>query len=318
MKKRQTTLMIGATLALGITAAQAQDFPTRAITIVVPYSPGATDTLARTLSEGLSEDLGQPVVVETRPGAGGTVGGAFVASADPDGYTLLFAVSSVQTVAPHQRELPYGFDDLTPVARVAVGPNVIAARTGAPFDTIEGMLAYASENPGEVSYGSAGTGGATHIAAEAIARAAGIELFHIPFNGVTPAITATVAGDVDLVLGYASSILPQAEGGNLVALAQLSQERASVAPDLSTLQEAGVDLALPPNVGVWAPAGTPDEVVARLSDAIGAAAASASFVDYGQTTLTEIDYAPSETFAEVLAAEDAFFADLLENIDLSE
>ena len=318
MKKRQTTLMIGAALALGITAAQAQEFPTRAVTIVVPYSPGATDTLARTLSEGLSEELGQPVVVETRPGAGGTVGGAFVAGADPDGYTLLFAVSSVQTVAPHQRELPYGFDDLRPVARVAVGPNVIAARTGAPFDTIEAMIAYASEHPGEVSYGSAGTGGATHIAAEAIARAADLELFHIPFNGVTPAITATVAGDVDLVLGYASSILPQAEGGNLVALAQLSNQRALVAPDLPTLRDAGVDLALPPNVGVWAPAGTPDEVVARLSDAIGAAAQSVSFMEYGQTTLTEIDYAPADVFAQVLAAEDAFFADLLANIDLSE
>lgn len=318
MKKRQTTLMVGAALALGISAAQAQDFPTRAVTIVVPYSPGATDTLARTLSEGLSEELGQPVVVETRPGAGGTVGGAFVAGADPDGYTLLFAVSSVQTVAPHQRDLPYGFDDLRPVARVAVGPNVIAARTGAPFATIEEMISYASENPGDVSYGSAGTGGATHIAAEAIARAAGLELFHIPFNGVTPAITATVAGDVDLVLGYASSILPQAEGGNLVALAQLSHERASVAPDLSTLREAGVDLALPPNVGVWAPAGTPDDVVARLSDAIGAAAQSVSFMEYGQTTLTEIDYAPADVFAQVLAAEDAFFADLLANIDISE
>ena len=318
MKKRQTTLMVGAALALGISAAQAQDFPTRAVTIVVPYSPGATDTLARTLSEGLSEELGQPVVVETRPGAGGTVGGAFVAGADPDGYTLLFAVSSVQTVAPHQRDLPYGFDDLRPVARVAVGPNVIAARTGAPFATIEEMISYASENPGDVSYGSAGTGGATHIAAEAIARAAGLDLFHIPFNGVTPAITATVAGDVDLVLGYASSILPQAEGGNLVALAQLSHERASVAPDLSTLREAGVDLALPPNVGVWAPAGTPDDVVARLSDAIGAAAQSVSFMEYGQTTLTEIDYAPAGVFAQVLAAEDAFFADLLANIDISE
>ena len=318
MKKKQTTLMIGAALALGMTAAQAQDFPARAVTIVVPYSPGATDTLARTLSEGLSEELGQPVVVETRPGAGGTVGGAFVAGADADGYTLLFAVSSVQTVAPHQRELPYGFDDLRPVARVAVGPNVIAARTGAPFATIEEMIAYASEHPSEVSYGSAGTGGATHIAAEAIARAADLELFHIPFNGVTPAITATVAGDVDLVLGYASSILPQAEGGNLVALAQLSNQRALVAPDLPTLREAGVDLALPPNIGVWAPAGTPDDVVARLSDAIGAAAQSVSFMEYGQTTLTEIDYAPADVFAQVLAAEDAFFADLLANIDLSE
>ena len=118
MNTKLTGLLAGAALALGVTAAAAQDYPTRAITIIVPYSPGSTDTMARTLAEGMSQELGQPVVVETRPGAGGTVGGAAVANADADGYTLLFAVSSVQTVAPHQRDLPYGFDDLAPVARV--------------------------------------------------------------------------------------------------------------------------------------------------------------------------------------------------------
>ncbi|WP_084175038.1 Bug family tripartite tricarboxylate transporter substrate binding protein [Afifella pfennigii] len=316
MKRTITSVLTGAALALGVSAAAAQDFPSRPITIIVPYSPGSTDTLARTLSEGLSNELGQPVVVETRPGAGGTVGAASVASADPDGYTLLMAVSSVQTVAPHQRDLPYGFDDLTPVARVAVGPNVMAARKEAPFTTMEEMVAYAKENPGEVSFGSAGTGGATHIAGEAIARAAGIELFHIPFGGVTPAIAATVAGDVDLVLGFASAILPQGEAGALVPLAQLSEERTSLAPDLPTLKEAGVDLALPPNIGLWAPAGTPDEVVNKLSDAVKVAAEGERFTEFGKSTLTEIDYADAGEFTEVLTEEDAFFAELLPSIDL--
>ncbi|MDN2566529.1 tripartite tricarboxylate transporter substrate binding protein [Aquibium sp. A9E412] len=312
------TILAGAIAALGLGHAVAQDFPTRPITVIVPYSPGSTDTLARTLAEDMSKELGQPVVVETRPGAGGTVGGAAVASADADGYTLLFAVSSVQTVAPHQRELPYGFDDLTPVARIAVGPNVIAARQDAPFSTTEEMIAYAKENPGKVSYGSAGTGGATHIAAEAIAREAGVELFHIPFGGVTPAVAATVAGDVDLVLGYASAIMPQADAGKLVALAQLSEERASVAPDLPTLKEGGVDLVLPPNIGIWAPAGTPQDVIDRLSDAARKAAEGETFTKFGETTLTEIDYADAATFAGILEKEDAFYADLLANIDFSE
>lgn len=312
------TILAGAIAALGLGHAVAQDFPTRPITVIVPYSPGSTDTLARTLAEDMSKELGQPVVVETRPGAGGTVGGAAVASADADGYTLLFAVSSVQTVAPHQRELPYGFDDLTPVARIAVGPNVIAARQDAPFSTTEEMIAYAKENPGKVSYGSAGTGGATHIAAEAIAREAGVELFHIPFGGVTPAVAATVAGDVDLVLGYASAIMPQADAGKLVALAQLSEERASVAPDLPTLKEGGVDLVLPPNIGIWAPAGTPQDVIDRLSDAARKAAEGETFTKFGKTTLTEIDYADAATFAGILEKEDAFYADLLANIDFSE
>ncbi|WP_425049241.1 tripartite tricarboxylate transporter substrate binding protein [Psychromarinibacter sp. S121] len=316
MKKTITGLLAGAALALGATAAAAQDYPSRAITIIVPYSPGSTDTMARTLAEEMSKELGQPVVVETRPGAGGTVGGAAVASADPDGYTLLFAVSSVQTVAPHQRELPYGFDDLAPVARVAVGPNMMAARNGAPFSTIEELVAFAKENPGAVSYGSAGTGGATHIAAEAFARAAGIELFHIPFNGVTPAVAATVAGDVDLVLGFASAILPQDEGGNLVALAQLSAERTAVAPDTPTLMESGVDLALPPNTGLWAPAGTPEDVIATLSAAVETAAASESFTTFTTSGLTAVDYADSAAFTEVLKAEDAFFAELLPTLNM--
>lgn len=313
---RVSALIAGAALALGVSGAQAQDFPTRAITIIVPYSPGSTDTMARTLAEEMSKDLGQPVVVETKPGAGGTVGGAAVASADPDGYTLLFAVSSVQTVAPHQRDLPYGFDALAPVARVAVGPNMMAGRAGAPFKTIEELVAYAKENPGKVSYGSAGTGGATHIAAEAFARAAGIELFHIPFNGVTPAVAATVAGDVDIVLGFASALLPQAEAGKLVALAQLSDERTAVAPDVPTLKESGVDLALPPNTGIWAPAGTPEDVIAKLSAAAGKAAASDSFQTFAKNGLIAVDYADAATFTEVLKAEDAFFAELLPTLKM--
>ncbi|SFT90988.1 tripartite tricarboxylate transporter substrate binding protein [Sedimentitalea nanhaiensis] len=316
MNTTLTAILTTAALTLGVSAAGAEEFPTRSVTIIVPYSPGSTDTMARTLAKEMSDELGQPVVVETRPGAGGTVGGAAVASADPDGYTLLFAVSSVQTVAPHQRDLPYGFDDLTPVARVAVGPNMIAARTGAPFSTVEELVAYAKENPGEVSYGSAGTGGATHIAAEAIARAAGIELFHIPFNGVTPAVASAVAGDVDLVLGFASAILPQDEGGKLVALAQLSEERTSVAPDVPTLIEGGVDLALPPNTGLWAPAGTPDEVIATLSAAVENAAASESFKNFTSSGLTAVDYADSAAFVDILKKEDAFFADLLPTLKL--
>ncbi len=311
-------LLAGAAMALGATSALAQSFPERPVTIIVPYSPGSTDTMARTLAEDMSKALGQPVVVETKPGAGGSVGAAEVTKADPDGYTLLMAVSSVQTVAPHQRELPYGFDDLKPVARVAVGPNVMAARKDAPFTTVEELIAYAKENPGKVSYGSAGTGGSTHIAAEAIASAAGIELFHIPFGGVTPAIAATVAGDIDLVLGYASAILPQGDAGALIPLAQLSDERTSVAPDLATLKESGVNLALPPNIGIWAPAGTPDDVVAILADAISASASGDMFKGFAANGLVEVSFAGPGDFLTVLTAEDKFYAELLPTINFSE
>jgi tripartite-type tricarboxylate transporter receptor subunit TctC len=317
MKKLLTALVGGLALSLTATTVMAQDYPTRAITVIVPYSPGGTDTLARTIAKEVSEDLGQPVVVETKPGAGGTIGGAFVANADPDGYTLLFAVSSVQTVAPHQRDLPYGFDALRGVARVAVGPNVMAARVGAPFKTLEEMVAYAKANPDKVSYGSAGTGGATHIAAEAVARAAEIDLFHIPFKGVTPAVASAVAGEVDLVLGFASAILPQSEAGKLVPLAQLGATRAKLAPDLPTLKEGGVDLALPANIGFWAPADTPDEVVAAFSAAVKKAVKGTTMSEYASKTLSELDYADPATFADILKGEDAFYAELLSTIDFS-
>lgn len=318
MRPILTTLMATAALSLGVATASAQSFPDRPITIIVPYSPGATDTMARTLAEDMSTSLGQPVVVETRPGAGGTVGATAVVNSDPDGYTILMAVSSVQTVAPHQRDLSYGFDDLAPIARVAIGPNVIAARVGAPFTTMEEMIAFARENPGAVSFGSAGTGGSTHITGEAIAQAAGIDLFHIPFGGVTPAITATIAGDVDLVLGFASAILPRGESGQLVPLAQLSEERTSLAPDLPTLRDAGIDLALPPNIGLWAPAGTPDDVIATLADAVSASATGTRFSDFAANAMVEIDVAGPAEFMDVLRAEDAFFAALLPTIDFSE
>lgn len=318
MRPTLTSVTVAAALTFAATLASAQSFPERAVTIIVPYSPGSTDTMARTLAEDMSTALGQPVVVETRPGAGGTVGATEVVNSDADGYTLLMAVSSVQTVAPHQRELTYSFDDLVPIARVAVGPNVIAARTGAPFTTIDEMIAYARENPGAVSYGSAGTGGATHIAAEAIAQAADIEMFHIPFGGVTPAITATIAGDVDVVLGFASAILPRGEAGQLVPLAQLSEERTSLAPDLPTLRDAGIDLALPPNIGLWAPAGTPEDVIATLASAIEASATGATFTDFTTNGLVEVDVAGPAEFLAVLQAEDAFFAALLPTIDFSE
>ncbi|WP_052340931.1 tripartite tricarboxylate transporter substrate binding protein [Salinarimonas rosea] len=313
MITRRTFFAGAAGLAMAATAVTgAAAFPTDTISIVVPYSPGATDTLARTLVPELEKILGQTILVETRPGAGGTVGANFVAnSAEADGHTLLFAVSSVQTVAPHQRELPYAFEDLKPVARITAGPNMMAARTDAPFGTLEELVAYAKANPGAVTFGSAGTGGATHLAGEAFARAAGVELNHIPFEGVTPAVAATVGGTIDLVLGFASALMPQVAGGNLVAIAQFGDERASVVPDVTTLKEGGVDLSMPPNIGVWVPAETPDDVVATLEAAFEQAAASEAFQQHARNSLTEVDFIGSEAFAQELEREDAFFADLL-------
>ena len=316
-RRRLLVATAATTIALGLSAA-AHAFPTGKMTIIVPYAPGSTDQLARALAGEVEKALGQPVVVETKPGAGGTIGANFVAkSSKPDGHTMLLAVSSVQTVAPHQRALPYGFADLKPVARVTVGPNILGAGTGAPFKDLAGMVAYAKANPGKVSYGSAGTGGATHLAGEALAQAAGVKLNHIPFKGVTPAVAAAVGGNVDLVFGFASAIMPQAAGGKLVAIAQLGDKRVSGLPKLTTLREGGIDLALVPNIGVWVPAGTPDDVVAKLGEAFRKAAGSDAFKAFAQKSMIEIDFAGATDFAKVLAAEDKFFAKLLASLGMA-
>lgn len=314
---RRNLLGLAAGAALLAATGSVQAFPDKNLTIIVPYSPGATDQLARAVGAEVEKALGKTVLVETKPGAGGTVGANIVAKSDPDGSTMLIAVSSVQTVAPHERKLPYGFDDLKPVARLTVGPNVMAARTGAPFNDLKSLVAYAKAHPNKVSFGSAGTGGATHLAGEAFAQAAGIKLNHIPFQGVTPAIAATVGGTVDLVLGYASAIMPQVEGGKLVAIAQFGDKRASVLPNLTTLKEGGVDLALPPNIGIWVPAGTPDDVVATLEAAFKKAMQSESVQAFAKKNMTEIDFAGSKAFRGILEKENAFYEKLLKSLGMA-
>jgi tripartite-type tricarboxylate transporter receptor subunit TctC len=304
--------LLGGCLVAGPIAAGAASFPTEPITIVVPYAPGATDQLARALADEMKKGFDKPVQVDTKPGAGGTIGANFVAkSSKADGHTLLFAFSSVQTVAPHQNPLPYGFKDLKPVARITIGPNIMAARTGAPFKNIEELVSYARANPEKVSYGSAGTGGATHLAGEAFARAAGIKLNHIPFQGVTPAVAAAVGGTVDLVLGLAQAIWPQVEGGRLVPIAQFGGVRAKCLPDLTTLKEKGIDLAMPPNIGMWVPAATPVEIATALEKALQQASRSEGFLNLARRTYTEVDFAGGEEFAKELQQEDRFYKELL-------
>ncbi len=308
-----------AATALGVVGATSVSaFPTQPITVIVPYAPGTTDQFVRALGASMEKLLGKPVLVETKPGAGGTVGANFVAkSSKPDGHTLLFGVSAFLTVAPHQNPLPYRFEDLKPVARVTVGPNMMAARIGAPFKDVKEMVAYAKANPEKVSYGSAGTGGATHLAGEALARAADIKLNHVPFQGVTPAVTATVGGTVDVVFGFAQAILPQVEGKRLVAMAQFGPKRTKVLPDVPTFREVGIDLAMPPLTGFWAPAGTPDDVVAKLADAVKSASASPELVAFAERTKTEIDYAATAMFRDELEAENKFFLDLLQKLGMA-
>lgn len=309
---------LAATAGLGLASRAAFAFPTQPITFVVPYAPGSTDQFARAFGTEIAKILGKNVLVETRPGAGGTIGANYVAkSAKPDGHTLLFSTSAPLSVAPHQNQLPYAVSDLRPVARVGLGPNVMGARVGAPFNDVKSLVAYAKANPEKVTFGSAGTGGGTHLSGEAFALAADIKLTHVPFPGATPAVAATVGGTIDLALGFAQSIVPQAKGRRMVAIAQFGKTRAKILPDVPTFAESGVDLALSPLVGIWAPKATPDAVVQQLAAAIEKAAAGPAVVAFAQSTMTEVEFAGPDIFGREIAEESAMMKPLLVKLGLA-
>ncbi|MTW16453.1 tripartite tricarboxylate transporter substrate binding protein [Rhodoplanes serenus] len=292
-------------------------FPTQPITFVVPYAPGSTDQFARAFATEMEKTLGKTIMVETRPGAGGTIGTSYGARAIPDGHTLLFSTSAPLTIAPHQHKLPYKFDDLRPVARVGLGPNVMGARTNAPFKDLESLVAYAKANPEKVTFGSAGTGGSTHLSGEAFARAAGIKLTHIPFQGSTPAVAAAVGGTVDLALGFAQSIVPQARGGRLLAIAQFNKTRAKILPEVPTFLEAGINFALPVHIGIWAPKATPDAIVEQVAVAVEKACTGPAVVEFAKVTVTEVEFAGPDAFGRELAEESAFVKEILRSLGMA-
>jgi tripartite-type tricarboxylate transporter receptor subunit TctC len=248
-------------------AAWAQGWPAKPVRIVVPFTPGSgTDIIARTVTEKLSPQLGQPVIIENRPGAGGTIGAAVVAKSDPDGYTL-FVHSSSYTVTPSTyKDLPYDtLRDLTGVIPLALLPNVLVIAPSKGIHSVKELVAAAKAKPGSLNSASVGIGSATHLNAERFRLGAGIETVNIPFKGSPEALTEIITGRVDYYFCPVNAILPLLKDGKLVALAVGSSKRSLALPDLPTTLEAGV-----PNsdynfwVGMFAPAKTPREVIDRL------------------------------------------------------
>lgn len=309
--------LLTSVLAFSSTApVSAQSFPSKPITIVVPYAAGATDREARKIGDLASQALGQPIVVENRDGAGGTIGAAYVANAKPDGYTLLYGAPAVVTVAPLVSKPSYKYDDLSALARASITPHLLAARADAPFKTLPELVAYAKANPGKVTFGSPGNGTAVHLAGEAFAQAAGIELNHIPYRGLAPAVTAAVGGFVDIVIGAPGAINAQVEGGKLRALAQFGATRVATLPNVPTLKESGVDLSLRADFGFFVPKGTPPDVVAKLEAALGKAVESDEFRQFVSTALVVPAYLPAAQYQKVVDDERAVFVRVVPKLSL--
>ena len=220
----------------------AQTFPNRPVTLIVGFAPGGgADTSARIIAQKLAENIGQPVAVENKAGAGGNIAAQQIAMAPADGYTIHLTSVGPMTVAPHMvKDLPYDPKrDIAPVSMGLVFPNVIVVHPGVPAKTLGEFVALAKKNPGTLTYGSSGIGGAGHLAGELFKERAGINIVHVPYKGGGPAMTDLLAGRIDMYVGVPNTAAPYLEAGKLRALATTSVKRASTLPDVPTIAEAG-------------------------------------------------------------------------------
>ena len=266
-------------LALGLaamTAAQAaSNWPSRPIRLIATYGPGSSiDIIARLIAKPLSEQLGQSVVVENKPGAGGDLGTDFVAKADKDGYTIGFASAGPITVNPNARaKMPYdSMKDLAPVAMIATGPNVLLVNPSLPVNNLQELIAYIKANPDKVSFASAGMGTSGHIAGEMFQHLSKTTILHVPYKGNSEAITDTLGGRTSMVISGVPPILSFVKSGQLRAIAVADVKRSPLLPDVPTVAEAGLPGAESVAwYGIVEPAGTPPEVLDRLHDEINKA-----------------------------------------------
>jgi tripartite-type tricarboxylate transporter receptor subunit TctC len=313
---------MGLLLAVGLPAvASAQEtYPSQPIRFIVPFSPGgSTDIVARLIGEELSERVGQPVVVENRPGAGGNIGADEVANAEPDGYTMLMGTTGVMSINESlYPELSYNAaEDFAPVAHVASLTNVLAVSPDVPADSVEELIAYAKENPGELTFASSGVGAATHLVGELFKSATDTDIVHIPYKGSGQAMTDLLSGNVSMMFDQIASSVSNIKAGKLKALGVTSSERSEALPEVPTIAEAGVPgfEALSWS-GVVVPAGTPQPVIDRLNQEINAILETpemqARFAELGADTVG----GSPEDFAEHIAAEREKWSKVIEEADI--
>ncbi len=296
-------------VALVPAAGHAQSWPAKPVRLVVPFTAGgSTDTVARIMAEKLSPRLGQPVIVENKAGAGGSVGSDFVAKSPADGYTLLVGTSSTMAIAPHlYTKLPYSpLRDLTPVTLLGTADIIVVVNATVPVKTIPELLAYAKANPGKLTFASGGNGSISHLLGEYFKSMAGVDLLHVPYKGDAQMVTDLIGGQVSMAFGTAVAFLPHIRSGKVVPLAVTNPRRSTTQPQWPTVSESGVPgYEAVQWFGIAAPTGTPKEVVARLSEELRAILAlpdvRARFTELG---FDVVGNRPEE-FGEFLRAEDA-------------
>jgi len=253
------------------TKAEAQAWPSKTITIVVPFpAGGTTDVLARAVATKLGPALGQAVIVDSKPGAGATIGAGLVAKANPDGYTLLMGAVHHTIATSVYKGLPYSFEkDFAPITTVAMVPNILTVSAATPYKTVKELFAAVKAAPGKYSYGSNGNGTAQHLIGSQIQIVTGTEMLHVPYKGSGPLTTDLLGGQVNMSFDTMTPVLPFIKDGKLRPLAVTTAKRSTTLPNVPTMKEAGIpDLAIGTWFGLLAPSGTPKDVVAKLNAAV--------------------------------------------------
>ena len=306
MRAVSKLVLLVACLGLGQSAALAQSYPTKPIRIIAPSGAGGpVDVICRTVSQALGEVLGQQIVVDNRVGAAGLIGTEIVAKSPGDGYTLLFGFSGPLAIVPNLNpNTPYDpLKDLVPVSLVAAGPYVLLVHPSVPAKSVKQLVALAKSRPGKMNFSSGGTGVGIHMAGELFKLAAGVDIVHVPYKGAAPAMTALMAGEVDMMFNGLSSALPHVKSGKLRALALGGDKRSALFPELPTVKESGFDFNTTGWYGVVAPRGTPQSVVNTLHKGLVQALATPQLkAQFNKLIVEGVGSSPQE-FSRLIAEE---------------
>ncbi len=300
MKRR--FVLLGAMLISSATWVAAQTaWPSRPITMIVPFPPGGlADLVARPVAEAMSRELGQPVVIENKAGAGGGIGMGLAAKAKPDGYTILLALSSL-TVIPEAdvllgRPPMFALADLRPIARYTADPTVLAVRADAPWKTVKDFVEDAKKRPGVINYGSSGSYGTMHVPMEILSQNAGLKMTHVPFTGAGPAVIALLGGQIDAISTGPATVLQQVKAGKLRVLAHWGSSSLVALPDVPSLKDAGYSAEYAQWSGLFIPKDTPEPIAQRLRAAAKAAAQDAKVKEVILNAGSPVQYQDSPDF----------------------
>ncbi len=311
---RRSAFVGGCAFAFAVSAQAQSGYPAKPIRIVVPQPPGAsTDLVARLVAQKLADAFRQPVVVDNRPGAGSIIGTDLVAKAPPDGYTLLVVASSITINPSLHKNLPFDpLRDLAPVTQLSAFPNMLTVHPAVPVKTVADLIALAKAQPGQLNYGSSGTGTGTHLSAELFKYMTGVSMVHIPFKGGGQAVTALIGGQVQLNFATVPSVLPHVRAGRLRAVAVTTAQRSPAAPETPTIAESGVPgFDHGPWNGMLAPAKTPAAIIARLNAEVTKAVHSAEMKAVLNTDGAEPVGNTPEAFGAILRSDTAKWAQVI-------